>query len=296
MPETRFLIPGEDLSRWPMLKLVRANRLAGELYKEFTAWSSSGVPQTHAEFSDDRKSVLLRAYLPAEPSLDDWTLTYADSIHNFRSALDGLIWEVAHLDGSEPNQKAARKLYFPMAKSEARWDVIVRESLASVPGDILARIRSVQPFMASDPSTFALPLLHEMDVNDKHRAALQVNLTARDRQALTLVMSFLPEHSITGDPLIDDGYEFLADGVKVRSGMPIARLRGRVPFADVSIPTLPLSLDTAVGEALYPAFSLLRAIDRHVTGVFMTVLLGGLVPKWSDFVVFGAPRPTTPWI
>ncbi len=296
MSDTRFIIPGEQISRTPMLKLVRANKLAAEVYQDFVLWSNSGAPHTRAEFSDNRKCALLRAALPADPPIDDWALRYADSVHNFRSALDGLAWEVAHLDGARPSSNAARKLYFPMAKTKAHWETVARTSLCSVPGDVLARIRSVQPFMASDPRSFALPFLHEMDLHDKHRASLQVTLTARDRQTLMLKMSFPPGHHIESDPLANDGYEFLADGMELRNGMEIARLRAHTPFTDVSIQTLPLSLDTIVGGEQHQAFTLLRAIDRHVTGVFMIVLLGGLVPEWSDFVAFGAPRPTTAWI
>jgi hypothetical protein len=270
--------------------------LSAETYQDFVAWSQSGSPHTRAEFSADRKTVLLRAALPAEPPIDDWALRYGDAVHNFRSALDGLAWEVAHLDGARPRRNASRKLYFPMARTESRWDELVHTTLASIPNDVLERIRSVQPFMASDPRAFALPLLHELDLDDKHRAALRIHLTARDRQALTLMMRFQPGHLIEGDPIVEDGYEFLADGLEVHNGLKIARLRAHVPFEDVSIQALPMRLDTSVGGEQHGAFELLRAIDRHVTGVFMIVLLGGLVPEWASFVTVGAPRPTTPWI
>jgi len=279
-----------------MLKLARANKLAAETHQDFVAWRESGSPHTRAEFSTDRKTALLRAALPSEPPIDDWALRYGDAVHNYRSALDGLAWEVAHLDGARPHSNAASKLYFPMAKTESRWDELARTTLASVPDDVLARIRSVQPFMASDPRAFALPLLHKLDLDDKHRAALQVRLTTRDREALTLIMRFQPGHPIEGDPIVEDGYEFLAHGLEVHNGLKIARLRAHVPFEDVSIQTLPLRLDTSVRGEQHGAFELLRAIDRHVTGVFMIVLLGGLVPEWTSFVAVGAPRPATPWI
>ncbi|GAB3279776.1 hypothetical protein B5M43_002950 [Microbacterium sp. MEC084] len=109
-----------------------------------------------------------------------------------------------------------------MAKTESRWNELVRTTLASIPDDVLERIRSVQPFMASDPQAFALPLLHELDLDDKHRAALQIHLTARDRQTLMLMMRFQAGHPIEGDPIIQDGYEFLADGLEVRNGLEIA--------------------------------------------------------------------------
>lgn len=296
MPGARLIIPGEQISRTPMLKLVRANRISAELYQDYAGWAASGAPQTRAEYSDDRKTAVLRAALPSSPNVDDWTLRYADAVHNFRAALDGLAWEVAHLDDMKPTARAARKLYFPLAKTREQWEDTVGQTLSSVPADVLTRIESVQPFMAVNQEAMPMLLLHSMDLQDKHRSSLAVHLTGRDRQALTLMMRFPADHHVDDDPLLDDGYEFLADGIAVRDGVEVARLTARIPFADVSIHTLPLTLDTVVDGKRYDAFELLRGIDRHVTGIFMTVLLGGLVPEWQEFVVWGAPRPKTPWI
>lgn len=113
MSATRYIIPGEDIANTPMLKLVRANRQAGTLWQEFNAWLTSVSPQTRAEFSDGGRQVLLRASLPSEPPTDEWALQYADAIHNFRAALDGLAWEVAHLDGAKPTSSAARSSISP---------------------------------------------------------------------------------------------------------------------------------------------------------------------------------------
>lgn len=79
MPRTRFIIPGEQISRVPLLKLVRANKLAAEIYQDFVAWSESGSPHTRSEFSADRKTALLRAALPSAPPIDDWALRYGDA-------------------------------------------------------------------------------------------------------------------------------------------------------------------------------------------------------------------------
>lgn len=279
-----------------MLKLVRANRQAGTLWQGFNEWLASVSPQTRAEFSDGGRRAVLLANLPSEPPTEEWALQYADAVHNFRAALDGLAWEVAHLDGARPSASAARSLYFPMARSAEQWDATVKKSLKSVPRDVLERIRSVQPFMARTTEELPTVLLHELDRADKHRSSLSVQLTGRDRQTLALTTMFHTKHRTGEDPFIWDAYEFLADGVQLRDGVPVARVRAKVPFADVSIATLPLRLDTEVSGVKYDAFLLLRAIDRHVTGTFMTVLLGGLVKEWAAYVESGAPRPTTPWI
>lgn len=296
MGATRYIIPGEDIASTPMLKLVRANRQAGTLWQDFSAWLTSESPQTRAEYSDGGRQVLLRANLPSEPPIDEWALQYGDAVHNYRAALDGLAWEVAHLDGAKPTSSAAGSIYFPLAKSDERWKDIAAKTLRSVPPDVLERIRSVQPFMARTTGQIPTVLLHELDRVDKHRSALSVQLTGRDRQPLAIMTAFDAKLDTGSDPLIPDSYCFLADNIELRDGVPVARMRARIPFADVSIATLPLRLDTKVSGVKYDAFFLLRAIDRHVTGTFMTVLLGGLVKEWTDYVVHGAPRPTTRWI
>lgn len=117
---------------------------------------------------------------PVDPSLP---LLVGDCVHNLRSALDHLVFQLAILKGS--SKSAADKTMFPicLAKSGPQgFDGRVRISLKSfISSAALAEIEKCQPYNAYAVANEAdIWILHRLDIIDKHRLLL----VARDQFAV----------------------------------------------------------------------------------------------------------------
>lgn len=115
------------------------------------------------------------------PKIDpDWSLVAGDCIHNLRSALDHLAWQLVRLDGkNDPTCDTQFPLrQFPCNKKGVYvppeiWPKITR-------ADIRELVKKVQPYMRidgqfQDARTTYLWALARADIVDKHRLLLAVN-------------------------------------------------------------------------------------------------------------------------
>lgn len=97
-----------------------------------------------------------------------WEAAFNDGVHNLRAALDGMCWELAHLDGAVPERP--KRIYFPMTDSETGWKDVPRH-LSTVAASLLERMRCCQPWARQDPQVpDPLVVLREADNDAKHRA------------------------------------------------------------------------------------------------------------------------------
>jgi hypothetical protein len=111
--------PGLETSTWPNLKHARAVALFREFQGRIETWSAGQPFTTDKVISDDGllASVILRVRQP--PPIDEWAVIFGDAVHNLRSALDSLVWELAHFDGQVPRNP--RGLYFPVVTDSMKW-------------------------------------------------------------------------------------------------------------------------------------------------------------------------------
>ena len=92
-----------------------------------------------------------------------------DALHNFRSALDHLMWEVVGLGGGEPIERITQ---FPIFRSvEAfRASGRVKKMLKGVRPEVQTALDRLQPGGGSDMfSEMLLAYLDHLDIVDKHR-------------------------------------------------------------------------------------------------------------------------------
>lgn len=164
--------PKQSPGTWPGSKLVRAQTHLGELHSRISAWRASAPYTTQAEIAADRLSWRLTLRVTQQPPVVEWSTIAGDCVHNLRSALDAAVWEVATRDGSTPPNP--KSLYFPIVVDRSRWGATVQSQLAGVPEEYVSRIESVQPFnhVATPEHRSALELLHQLDIDDKHRAGI----------------------------------------------------------------------------------------------------------------------------
>jgi hypothetical protein len=103
-----------------------------------------------------------------------------DCVHNFRAALDFLVWELVAVEGNVGDTKTE----FPIFTDPARYATGAHQKIRGVPDRAEAIFRRLQPFAGPnsqpgsplwrDPLLEPLALLYDLDRWDKHRS---LNLT-----------------------------------------------------------------------------------------------------------------------
>ncbi|MBV7571746.1 hypothetical protein KW846_03440 [Pseudomonas sp. PDM32] len=95
-------------------------------------------------------------------------LILGDVIHNYRSSLDYLWWQLACRNlGREPTSKEAGGVQFPLLSVEGDWGV--HRSFKHVALPDVEFLKRFQPFNAAADQTMVLEALREMSNHDKHR-------------------------------------------------------------------------------------------------------------------------------
>lgn len=285
----RIFRPGVDMSVIPVAKWEHAHAKARQLRDEYNAYRNGSGDETISVYSEDRRRVTLTARLPKPPPIVLWSLLLGDAIHNYRSALDGLAWEVAHLDGNAVPAKYARSLYFPLAKTEDAWNDMQTKTLVSVPPVIRSRLETVQPYRFEPMQEGIGITLDKLDILDKHRSALTLALRVLDQQ------HFSVELATEAGSLDDFTYEFVAPDAPIADGVPVLVFEERQPVANLRVEKLPMVLGVDLDGSHRNIFDLLDLIERQVAGTFINVCVGFAQQEWQEFITNGGARPKIGW-
>lgn len=286
----RVFRPGVDFSEAPVAKWEHAYSLSQKLRSEYNDYRNTSGDETTAEVSEDGRRITFRARLETIPPVGHWSLLFADALHNYRSALDGLAWELAHLDGNEVGSEWAQKLYFPLAAKERDWRRLKKNQLASMPPVILSRLEAVQPFKVEPVDQGIGILLHRMDILDKHRNGLSVELRVMDRQTFGLQVGFEDEGTAS-----DFDYQFEAPQGQVSDGDVVFVFRVAHPVVSAKVEKLPLLLGVDLDGAFSNIFDLLALAEQQVAATFITACVGLPDERWGNFIYGTGDRPTTRW-
>lgn len=175
-----FVRPGVEISEWCEMKWARGLSHLSDLQDQILQWDAGG--HTWAELTVDHTGRHLASILrvDATPPLAEMSLLLGDAVHNMRSALDALAWELCHLGGNKPTNP--NQVYFPAALTESKW----REAgahLKSMPPAFIERIRRNQPYLANPPANALLAVLAEMSNRDKHRGMISASASASTFEA-----------------------------------------------------------------------------------------------------------------
>lgn len=279
----RELKAGRDYGLWPFLKWGHAHRNHQRLLDDFRMWRASLGEESRANYSDDHRVVTFNAKVATAAPTYEWSLAFGDTVHNYRSALDALAWEMAHLDGAAPDPKDARQIYFPAMRTREAFDRVAAAQLRTVPSFVIERMRRIQPYhhapnqQIDDGIGLVLNLL---DNQDKHRSALEMRAVAADNTHYR--MSYRPR--VPADwPDGDDGAvsEWIAPDRPIADDDPILRWTFPEPVDDAQIGELPMQLMVEMDSRRDDAFELLALIDRQVAQTFAVVETGLLREQWS---------------
>jgi hypothetical protein len=152
-------------------KLSRGQEHAQTVKNEVRAWMDrhpySLTKQANANCT--RYSLILRENEP--PPLRRWTLIIGDCIHNFRCALDYLVYAVAVCEAGTDPPPYERCLAFPITDCRNDFDDSVRRRmLGSISDPVRTVFELLQPYNRSHPTLPpVLAILRSFNNADKHR-------------------------------------------------------------------------------------------------------------------------------
>jgi hypothetical protein len=151
------------------LKIERAKKHVRDLdscIKSFLAKKPYTLAAKPHPIAEIRHTTLYVAHV--DPVPDDISLIVGDAIHNLRSALDYLMWQLVEAGGGVPD----RNIYFPIAETAQQYQsAIGNREIQKITPNALHIISSVQPYQTLDQTLW---LLHQLDIIDKHRLLLTV--------------------------------------------------------------------------------------------------------------------------
>lgn len=157
------------------------------------------------------------ACLPNFPP--DIGLRFGDIVHNYRSSLDYVWWQVvSHNMGREPEGREANDVMFPICHDEDKWGKGKRFGHVSLSDAEFAK--SCQPFNAGEGEVSPLDLLFRFSNIDKHRALNlvlatygQMDLKNNSDRLIKVHVFDLPEMLGVGD--VVSRIEVEADGLNL---------------------------------------------------------------------------------
>jgi hypothetical protein len=133
----------------------------------------------------------------------EWGLILGDCVHNLRSALDHMGWDLVILNGERPDSGTE----FPIYRDRATYGLKneAARKLRGVSPEAAQVVEEAQPYHASNPERSPMWALRELDIVDKHRSIL---LTA----SIANIQSFghygdLPEPPTLAGTAYNDGDE-----------------------------------------------------------------------------------------
>lgn len=173
------------------LKFTRAWQQLDALKRQTLTFLGDGGPyRPVVDFDDTTCRLTLKAQIKRVPD-PMWSVDVGDIVHNFRCALDHLVWELA----GRPHPAVA-KTQFPIFQSQAGFTRRgTKEFLKGVPTRVITMIESEQPYFTRPDGdvegTTNSPLWHLKELNDidKHRTLhLTVSALASHKFDLPEVM------------------------------------------------------------------------------------------------------------
>ena len=149
-------------------KLERAEASIEEMARQWREWIDGDAYAPRIDEDRDRREYRL-FFDFSKPVAPRFGVRIGEIAHNLRSALDHLVWrEAAELLGSEPTDKQAGEIAFPIWTTRVRFKKSKVKRYVSP--DAWAIIERHQPYTRGQPKrSQALAMLHWINRVDKHR-------------------------------------------------------------------------------------------------------------------------------
>lgn len=153
-----------SLTVGPFRKIARAEELFADALSRIETWAASNPITSRSVLSEDHRRIDAILAVATEPPLEEVSLVIGDALHNLRSALDGLVWNLAHMDVA-PSRP--RDVQFPVVSTPKQWRDAAKK-LPTVPPAALSKILEFQFLELAAPGASFVSILHDLDIRDKH--------------------------------------------------------------------------------------------------------------------------------
>jgi hypothetical protein len=148
------------------VKLARAQRHLAELQREVNAYLASS-PFALEQSEDESKDLVYRIRI-LKRIPQDWSAIVGDAVHNMRSALDLLAWQLVLANGTTPSRSTS----FPISQARAPdFYNSLERALQGASGVTHRFVRRLKPYRGGN---LLLYRLHALDISDKHKLILIV--------------------------------------------------------------------------------------------------------------------------
>ena len=160
----------------PLAKLARAREHVQTLKPELAAFYGGKPYRAVYECDPNSGEHIWRLKIDHMPPVR-LSVVVGDVVHNFRSALDHLIWQLSLLTTPNPYKRSEFPVYdFKVHPAEPKrndcFDNDGKRKIQHVPIEAQKLIESAQPYQRGNPYGVFLALLHEIDIADKHRITI----------------------------------------------------------------------------------------------------------------------------
>lgn len=158
------------------LKIERARQQLDALDLEIAGFLTGDTYRVAEEVDTDKGLKVYRIEPLLAPDGTRWGVLVGEIVHNLRSALDHIAWQLALLGPNPPDPK---KIKFPIFKVDDPWSQgMIDANLTNVPDDAKQVIKTFQPYNAGNAAeAHALWILHSLWNTDKHQSVQDLPFT-----------------------------------------------------------------------------------------------------------------------
>jgi hypothetical protein len=152
------------------LRLERAWEHLQSLEAECSGWLKEHPYRVYGELDTEGRNKLVKVEIFQQPSAE-LSLLIGDCLHNMRSALDNLVYDLAIAHRGSPLSKSiARDSQFPIFKDCGKFISKGMDQIRGIHPDAKTLFKDLQPYQRGDKFAYhRLWMLRELSNADKHR-------------------------------------------------------------------------------------------------------------------------------
>jgi hypothetical protein len=166
------------------LKVDRAREHIRELHSEIRRFHSrdpySIVENLDPETGESVKTLRIRRRMP--PRL---AVIVGDVVHNLRSSLDHLAWQLVLANHEVPTRRTA----FPISDTVAEFESRGLRKIQGVGHEAACLIKGLKPFKGGNDALWSL---HQLNIIDKHRLLVTIDLVRQGMRMGGVELVFQP--------------------------------------------------------------------------------------------------------
>lgn len=211
-----------DIYSWQR-RFRLANEKSALLSVLIGSWITSSGYVPVGNQSKGKRVITFRASAKNEPDYISAGLLFGELTHALRSILDNIAYSL--VTQTDSSQRHNRHISYPIFDQESKFNDNVNIQLPGISGELLALIKSTQPFVKSphNPQEDPLFLLHQADIWDKHRVPVVCSLIPN-----TFSYSFMGDISKINNT--EEEIRVWISTEPVTTGAVVAKLKFRRPF------------------------------------------------------------------